>query len=118
MNPQINADERQTIAAMFTDDSGQSLKMLEHKLKLSLVPRKLIENMAKVYEYGLVKYSRDSWRKFTPEQANECLPDAAFRHLLAYLDGEEIDPESGLHHLDQCAWNCQTIRIINSEANK
>ena len=110
-------DEKQAIAAMFTSDSGVPLKMAELKPRLSLVPRKLIENMAKVYEYGMVKYSRDSWRKFTPEQVNECLPDAAFRHLLAYLDGEEIDPESGLHHLDQCAWNCQTIRIINSGAD-
>lgn len=107
--------EREMIHAMFSDPAGTPLKMQENKPKVSLVPRQLIENMARVYEYGLKKYERDSWRKFTPEQVKECLYDSALRHLLAFLDGENTDPESGLHHLDQCAWNCQTIRIIEEQ---
>lgn len=97
---------------LFKTQDGISLKRQEHKPKLSLVPLEMMEGMAGVYEYGLTKYSRDSWRSFTPAQVMECLPDAALRHLMAFISGETFDPESGLHHLDCAAWNCQTIRII------
>lgn len=103
---------REAIKALFTDVQGVPLKMEENKPKLSLVPREGIEALARVYEYGLKKYERDSWRKFTPEQVKDCLPDAALRHLMAYCDGERIDPESGLPHLVQAAWNCLTLHIV------
>ena len=98
--------------AMHTDGNGKALKMREGKPKLSLVPLELMENMARVYEYGLIKYERNSWRKFTADQVDDCLVDAAIRHLMAYAAGETHDPESGLHHLASAAWNCQTIQII------
>jgi hypothetical protein len=105
-------EAREQIKAMFTDDSGVPLKMAEHKPKISLVPKEGIEGLARIYEYGLEKYQKNSWRKFTPEQALECLPDAGLRHLLSFCDGEEIDPDSGLPHLLQAAWNCITLHII------
>jgi len=86
--------------------------MQEGKPRLSLVPIELMENMARVYEYGLIKYERDSWRSFTPEQVNACLVDAAIRHVMAYAGGQRYDPQSKLHHLSSAAWNCQTIQII------
>lgn len=100
------------IKAMFADDDGRPIKMQEHKPRLSLIPVELMNNLARVYEYGLIKYERDSWRGFTPQQADDCLIDAAIRHLMSYAGGEEYDAESGLHHLDCAAWNCQTIRIV------
>lgn len=104
--------EKDAISAMFQTSDGVPLKMEEHKPKLSLLPRKGLEELAKVYEFGLTKYSRDSWREFTPEQAKACLPDAALRHLMAYCDGEEIDVATGLPHLMQVVWNCMTLQII------
>lgn len=91
---------------MVATPDGVPLKMQEHKPKVSLVNRAFVYALAPVFEYGLKKYGLESWKKFTPAQARECLADAAYRHLLAYLDGEKIDDESGLHHLAQCAWNC------------
>lgn len=105
----IDEMERKYIAEMFTTAEGVLLKMQEHKPPVSLVPRFAIEGLAEVYEYGVKKYQRDSWRQFTPDQAKACLPDAAMRHLLAYNDGEFTDKESGLPHLLQCAWNCLTL---------
>lgn len=52
--------------------------------------------VAKVMELGAKKYGPYNWR------GNAVLAtvyvDAAMRHLLAYLDGETIDPESGQPH--------------------
>ena len=114
----VTNDERNAIRAMFTADDGQPLKMAESKPRVALVPRQLIENLARVYEVGALKYGENSWRQFTPEQVNACLPDAAMRHLLAYLDGEEFDPETKLPHLACCGWNVLTILIINQGASK
>lgn len=91
---------------MFTSTSGTPLKMNEAKPRVSLVNRAFIYALAPVFEYGCRKYGFESWKEFTPEQAKQCLADAAGRHLLAYYDNETHDPESGLHHLAQCAWNC------------
>lgn len=86
-------------------DLVEGLKRNEHKTMLTLVPPEFIEEQAKVFEYGLQKYERNSWRNFTPEQATSCLPDAALRHLYAWMKGEIFDPDSGLPHLQSAAWN-------------
>lgn len=103
--------EREAIQAMFHSGDGIPLKMAEHKPRMSLVPYEAKAGLAAVYEYGLTKYERDSWRKLTPEQAKECLPDAAERHLAEYNRGNLTDAESGLPHLLQVAWNCITLHI-------
>jgi len=102
---------------LYESSMGKPLKMAEGKPKVSLVPRSAIEQLARVYEYGLQKYHRNSWREFTLEQALATFQDAAGRHLLAYNDGEEIDPESGLPHLAQAAWNMLTLLYYLEKEN-
>lgn len=77
------------------DDSG--------KRKLSLVPRKIIWDIAAIREYGNAKYGDpNNWRKVEPERYR----DAAFRHFLKYLDDPDgIDDESGFPHLWHLACN-------------
>ena len=105
----MTQEEREAITVMFFTPEGVPLKMAESKPRLSLVPRFVMEELARVYEYGAEKYQVGSWKHFTWEQAQACLPDAAMRHLVAYCDGETHDPESRLNHLAQCAWNCLTL---------
>lgn len=73
------------------------------KLRLTLVPRQIIYDIAKVREYGNKKYGDpENWRKVEPERYR----DAAFRHFMAYLDDPHgIDEESGLPHLSHLATN-------------
>ena len=73
------------------------------KLRLTLVPRKIILAIAKVREYGNMKYKiSDSWML----NRKENYQDAAFRHWLAYLeDNDSVDEESGLPHLHHLATN-------------
>jgi hypothetical protein len=66
------------------------------KAPLSLVDRGAIEEIAQVLAFGAKKYAAHNWRGGI---AYSRLLDAALRHLYAFSDGEDIDPESGLSHV-------------------
>lgn len=78
------------------------------KLRLDLVPVKLIEWKAEVYQYGANKYGEGNWLKFKPEDMKR-FHAATLRHLFYYLKGERIDQESGLNHLQHAGWNIDTM---------
>lgn len=82
---------------------NQEVKADRGKLRLTLVPTKVIKAIAEVRMYGTEKYhDPDNWRKVEKERYK----DAAYRHWLAYLDDENsIDEESGLPHLWHLATN-------------
>jgi hypothetical protein len=84
---------------------SEALKKRENKVKPTLVHPDITEELARVFEFGMTKYHKGSWQKFTPEQAMEVLPDAAQRHFNQWLRGERLDSESGLPHLVCAAWN-------------
>lgn len=73
------------------------------KPRLSLVPRKIIWDIAKIREYGNKKYGDpNNWRKVEVERYR----DAAYRHFMRYLDDPTgVDEESGLPHLWHLATN-------------
>lgn len=56
--------------------------------------------MGRVMAHGADKYGVDNWQKCDDPRRYDA---AAMRHLLAFLDGEELDPDSGLSHLAHCA---------------
>lgn len=85
------------------DTPDQHAKADAGKPKLTLVPRRIIYAIARVREYGNRKCGDpENWRTVDKERYR----DAAFRHLLAYLDDPQgVDAESGLRHLDHLACN-------------
>lgn len=85
------------------EDPSQTAKADAGKPKLTLVPRQIIFDIAKVREYGNEKYGDpDNWQTVSKERYR----DAAFRHFMAYLDDPEgVDKESGLPHLSHLACN-------------
>lgn len=66
------------------------------KPPLALIPRRAVEKEAEVLEFGKNKY--DSWN-WASGIAWSRLLDAVLRHVYAYADGEDLDPESGISHL-------------------
>lgn len=84
---------------------NQSVKADEGKLRLTLVPRKIIRAIASIRMYGNKKYPNggaDNWKNVEIERYR----DAAFRHFLAYLDDPDgVDSESGYPHLWHLACN-------------
>lgn len=83
--------------------SDQTVKADGGKLRLTLVPRQIIFDVAKVREYGCQKYKDpENWKRVEIERYR----DAAFRHFMAYLDDPQgLDEESGLPHLSHLACN-------------
>jgi hypothetical protein len=70
------------------------------KPQVDLVPRQLIYGAARAKGFGAKKYGRHNWRGgIAPSR----LVSACLRHLFAWKDGEDNDPESGLNHLDHAA---------------
>lgn len=76
--------------------SETALKYDSGKPPLGLIPRSALVWEAAVMGFGASKYGRDNWRKGMEWSR---LVDAALRHITAFNAGEDIDPESGLHHL-------------------
>lgn len=78
------------------------VKNSDSKGDISLVPVGIIEAIRQTRLYGVKKYhDPDNWKKVEPQRYK----DAAYRHWLAYIKGEKLDPESGLPHLHHCACN-------------
>lgn len=90
------------LSALETTDTDQSAKADKGKLELSLVNPQLVKAVAEVRMYGTEKYGdSENWRKVEPKR----YVDALYRHLLAYIEGNEVDEESGLSHLAHMACN-------------
>ena len=68
-----------------------------NKLEYGLLPPYALQETVKVLTFGAQKYERDNWKK-VPDSKRRYY-DALQRHLWAWKMGENIDPESGLHHL-------------------
>lgn len=84
--------------------SDQEAKKDAGKPRLSLVPRRIIWDIADVREFTVqTKYKDpDNWKRVEIERYR----DAAYRHFMKYLDDPGgVDDESGLPHLSHLACN-------------
>lgn len=75
---------------------NSGMKFDQGKPPLGLISRTALEQEAFVMAYGVKKYGEHQWRNGMNYSR---LADAALRHLYAFLDGEDSDPETGLSHL-------------------
>jgi hypothetical protein len=70
---------------------------------LSSVPPLPLFAIGQVMADGAAKYGSMNWRK-DPVSASTYY-DAAMRHLMAWWDGQDLDPMTGLSHLAHVAAN-------------
>ena len=80
----------------------------------SLLPLESVELVVDVLMFGATKYAPNNWKKVQPM---ERYLDAAMRHLVARLQGEVLDKESGLPHLAHLAC-CALFAIWFDHFNK
>lgn len=77
------------------------------KCQLQLVPPVLSAETAKALALGAQKYGPWNWRENRVEIMTYL--GAMKRHLDAVIEGEDIDPESGAHHLGHIAAGCGIV---------
>jgi hypothetical protein len=89
-------------------EKGSGARRSGGKVEFSLVPLHLLAGCARVFMGGKIKYAPWNWAKGMPWST--CF-DCTLRHLLKWwFCGENIDPESGEHHLDHVLCNIFMLR--------
>lgn len=79
----------------------------EQKPQLQLIPPALNVEVAKALQCGAAKYGPWNWRNNKVEMMTYL--GALRRHIDCVLNGEDIDPESGAHHLGHIAAGCAIV---------
>ena len=68
-----------------------------NKLQYGLVPPLALKATVEILTFGAEKYEPDNW-KHVPDSKRRYF-DAMQRHLWAWKEGEQNDPETGKNHL-------------------
>lgn len=72
------------------------------------------QSYARVADFGAKKYDVDNWKKGIPQSQ---IASSLQRHLWAWLEGQDNDPETNLSHLDHVLWNAVAM-VYNNENDK
>lgn len=84
--------------------AGAKLDAGKNRLGLVLLGfARALEQVGRVGTHGATKYTDDGW--VSVPDGERRYTDAMLRHLLREATGEEIDPDTGLHHAAQVCWN-------------
>lgn len=93
-----------------SNEKGSGARYNGGKADLSLIPLCTLEDEARVWMYGKQKYAAWNWTKGMPWS----VPLAcALRHLAAWQRGEDMDPESGEHHLAHVMCNLRMLMLYS-----
>ncbi len=89
---------------------GGGLRFNEGKSRYDLLPPEAIEALAKHYTVGAKKYADRNWERGMAW--GKCFA-SLMRHGWAWMRGEDIDPETGTHHMISVAWNAIAIYVYS-----
>ena len=95
----MNKDE------VLVNSSGTYRDANYHKLRYDLIPLGPLSELAKAYTYGASHYGERNWEGGM--QFSRCYA-AALRHMIAWWNGTDVDPDSKrarVKHLASAAWN-------------
>ncbi len=87
----------------------QGLRFNEGKLKWSLISWRALEPLVKVLMFGAKKYAAHNWKKGV-KYTETC--ESLQRHMNAFLEGEDIDPESELPHVGHILCNAMFLSYM------
>ena len=87
-------------------DLGERFNDGKSELSYLLQFPNALRGVSHVATFGAKKYARYNWKKGMQYMG---LVDSLLRHLTSWSEGEEIDPESGMFHVDHVAWNALAL---------
>lgn len=96
-----------------SDKELTGIKHDQEKPDMSLLSASALFRIAEVMTYGKKKYSAHNWRGGL---AFSRLLSACLRHIVAYVGGEDKDPETGLSHLAHAS--CCLMMLLEFETTR
>lgn len=78
------------------------------KVPLSVIPLTVIAELGLAMLEGARKYGRHNYRRAGVRAS--VYVDATFRHIAAFWEGEDIDPDSGLSHITKAIASLTVLR--------
>lgn len=99
--------------AIVEQEENKAKKFDNGKPDLSILPVPALKLMSAAFTYGAGKYGRNNYKNGL--EVTRTL-SAALRHIYAFLDGENNDPESGVNHLGH-ALASVAMTVYNLEKN-
>ncbi len=102
------SDEFYAAGDVKSNKKGSGARANKGKVSLTLIPFHLFAGCARVLMGGTLKYASWNWAK---GMAWSIPADCAFRHFIKWwFLGEDLDPESGEHHLDHVLANILMLK--------
>lgn len=90
-----------------TSSTDPKASQAVQKPQLQLIPPALNDETAKALLRGLIKYGPWNWRENKVEMMTYL--GAMKRHIDCLIEGEDIDPDTGAHHLGCVAAGCGIV---------
>jgi hypothetical protein len=91
------------------------MKFDDAKIRVELIDPNFILGISKILTFGAKKYAANNWKKGSTDEDQQRYLGAALRHLLAYMDGQKIDPESGESHLYHLGCNLMFLDYFDRQ---
>ncbi len=114
MNP-VKPNDAASFANMLTPEdyctSAKALTFDDGKPPLANLPPAGIAAVARVQAYGHAKYKDFNNYRKGMEVSRQL--SCAMRHIMAYMDGETLDPESGQNHMAHAA--CRLLFALQNQ---
>ena len=84
------------------------------KLRYSLIPPEVLQELAKILTHGAAKYAPNNWKKC---EDTSFYWDSLFRHLQSHRLGEVVDKDSGEKHLSHALCSLMFLVWFNEKDN-
>lgn len=101
--------------SFFTPNINPKEKIGQAKPSLHHVPPRVLLEVAQAMMEGSKKYGIYNYRKAGVSFSTYY--SSTFRHLISWFEGEDIDPDSGLHHVTKAIAGLIVLRDSMLENN-
>jgi hypothetical protein len=82
----------------------QAIKHDQNKTDWAILPIAPSQEIIKVFEYGAKKYARGNYLEGDGLAYSRVL-NSLLRHVYAFMQGQDVDPETGLSHMAHAGCN-------------
>jgi len=108
-NPEYREAYEKAKRDIVTSDTGG--KKGTKSARFDLIDQRFLWALAEVCGFGAGIYGDNNWRRGYDWSLSYA---ALMRHLSAFLQGEDLDPDSGLPHVSHVAWHAMVLFVFSS----